>query len=105
MTQSKQKPASYRRTEMVIFPCSVTSSTLRFILLIVKVRWKAEVLFHTVVVVVYVVRDQNNGPSREGRHIVTTGDLNCLFQSVTVTVQQGDTEPLLTASTDMPHNK
>lgn len=87
---------------MVIF---LFLSILSFLLFLLRVWWEAEVLFHTVVVFIYAVRDQNYGPSREGWHIVTTGDLNCCFQSVTVTVQQGNTEPLLTGSTDMQHNK
>lgn len=92
---------------LFISPSSMLSFLLfvLFLLFLLRVWWKAEVLFHTVVVVVYAVRDQNNGPSREGWHIVTTGDLNCRFQSVTVTVQQGDAELLLTESTDMEHNK
>lgn len=94
--------ASYRRIERVIF-LILSPSTMLFILFFVpfffRVWWKAEVLLHTLVI--NAVRDKNNGPSREGRHIVPTGDLNCRFQSVTVTVQQGDTEPLLTGSTDM----
>lgn len=52
------------------------------------------------VVVVYAVREQNNGPSREGGHIVMTGDLNCCFQSNKVTVQQLNTEILPTGPTE-----
>lgn len=98
-TQSKQKMASYRRIEMVVFLFLSRSLILSVLLFLLWVWWKAEVLFHTVVVVVYAVRDQNNGPSGEGWHIVTTGDLNCRFQSVTVTIQQGNTAPLLAGST------
>lgn len=103
---TKQKLAPYRRIQPVIFLSDSLSSSqmlslLLFVIFLLWVWWKAEVLFQTAVVVVYAVREQNNGPSREGGHVVMTGDLNCCFQSNKVTVQQCNTEMLPTGSIEM----
>lgn len=79
---------------------SSASPFLLAVLFLLGVWRKAEVLLHTVVVV-DAVGDQDHGPSGEGRHVVPTGDLNCRFQGVAVTVQQGDAWPLLTGWVEM----
>lgn len=69
-----------------------------FIFLFLWVRRQAEVQFLDRRLIVIDARgEQDKCPSRERRHVVTTGDLNGSFQSFTVTVQQCNSVVPLTA--------
>ncbi len=75
---------------------------LFFSILVVLLLWvwrEAEVMFHTLITP-YAVGEQDEGPSRQRGHIVTTGDLNRRLQSFAVTVQQLNRVLLLTGCTE-----
>lgn len=101
---NNKKTGPYSSTELVIiFSVFAPSSPPdRFLFLHIGffgVWWKAEVLFH-VFMTVHVSIEQDNGPSRERGHVVTTRDLNRCLQSFTVAVQQSNTVLLLTGCID-----